>query len=152
VEVSTFDLSLTSGGDLLLSEGCLRVLERAEIQGLVEVRPIDVMTVEGPVDRASVGKYFLAEAVRWGAEVDRAKSGLRTTEPTACTNCGYAGLIEGFDRVCVLEESWTGKDLFRVKGLPATILATERMRRLLIQNDLKMCCTPAEKDKMPMLR
>lgn len=153
VEASTFDLAVVSGGEILLSERCLGIFHANGIMGLVEPTLIEVLEIEGPLDAGSVGKYYLADAVRWGADLDRAKSGIRTTENATCPNCGYAGLIDSYDRICIVESSWTGQDLFRVKGLPGAILVTDRLRQFLMKHHLTVCSIiPAEEDRMPMLR
>jgi hypothetical protein len=150
-DASVFDLSKTAGGDVLVSEACLHSFHDHGIHGLLEPHRIEFVGVDGPLDLKSVGTYFLGR-VEWGAEIDRAASGLRTTQIQPCPRCGFAGSIEGYDRVAVVESSWDGRDLFSVKGLPGVVMVAERLRKLC--NDLKLgvcALTPAEEYSTPWL-
>ncbi|HEV2989213.1 MAG TPA: hypothetical protein VG759_12285 [Candidatus Angelobacter sp.] len=148
---SIFDLSGTSGGDILLSERCLGAFKEHGIQGLTGIHSIELLGINAPFKKESVGTFYLA-GVEWGAELDRIRSGLKTTGEQVCSDCGYGGLIEGYDRVAILEESWTGKDLFSIKGLPGVVLTTERVRSLCRTFPLAVCgFVPAEKFRAPNL-
>lgn len=140
-----FDLTMTVGGDILLTERCWQFFERERIQGLVDPVPVDVVGVEGSVDLRDVGRYLLA-SVQVGAAIDRVKSGLKTSEAEVCPLCGLDGIIESYDRVAVDMESWTGLDVFRITGLPGTILVTPRVREVCEGAGLSICkLIPAEK-------
>jgi hypothetical protein len=131
-----FDLS-ADAGSVLISERCLRAFDGHEIRGLIDPQPIELLAVEGPFDLAILGQFFWAQA-QCGAEIDRARSNLRTTAKP-CRNCGAAGLMEGYDRVAIAESSWDGRDLLLVKGLPGAILVTERVKQLCEQLKLQVC-------------
>lgn len=147
-----FDLSVTSGADVLLSERCLRAFEENRIHGLVDIHPVELLGIDGPATPQSVGKFFLA-GVRAGAEVDRVRSGLRTSNSAVCPACGNAGLIHGYDRVAIRDGSWTGWDLFSLRGLPGIILVTESLRNLCCTLSLAVCgFIPAEEKKMHSAR
>ena len=137
-EKSMYDLSRAPGSEILLSERCLRAFEANGIRGLIDPNPIELLGVEGPIPLESLGRFFLAR-LRWGAEVDRVKSGLRTTEKEACSSCGLAGLIEAYDRVAIIEDSWNGHDLFTIKGLSGVVLVTDRVRKLCDDLKLTVC-------------
>lgn len=148
-----FDLAANVGDEVVLSERALHGLQHNNILGLINPNRIELAAIEVVHRRNAVGEveFFLAGVAQWGAEVDRVKSSLRTTETEVCPGCGYAGLIEGYDRVCILEDSWEGQDLFTIKGLPGVILASERVHALCIQLNLAVCgLVPAEQWKMPI--
>lgn len=61
------------------------------------------------------------------------------------------GLINGYDRVAIVESSWDGRDLFSIKGLPGTILVTERTKELCGELRLAVCgLIPAEDYSNPL--
>lgn len=148
-EKSIFDLSQTSGGDILISEKCLRAFEANGILGIVEPTKIELLGVEGPFLLEAIGMLFIAGS-EYGAEVDRTKSGLKSSDRAVCPMCGSAGIIGGYDRIAIVDSSWTGKDLFSLRGLPGVILLTERLQRLCTNHNLAICNTvPAEDYRMP---
>jgi len=148
---SVFDLSQTTGREVLVSEGCIRAFGDHGIRGLFQPERIELLGVDGPVDLKTVGTYFLGR-VDWGAEIDRIASGLKTTQTQPCPKCGFAGLIEGYDRVVVIEATWDGRDWFSVKGLPGVIMVAERLRNLCRGLKLRVCgLTPAEEYSAPWL-
>lgn len=147
-EKTIYDLSRAPGSDVLLSERCLRAFELQGIRGLTDPYPIEFVGIEGPYRVESIGRYFIAR-LSWGAEVDRARSGLKTTEREACPSCGQAGLIEGHDRVAILGDTWNGQDLFTLKGLPGVVVVTDHVRKLCDELKLTVCgLVPAEECKI----
>jgi hypothetical protein len=100
--------------------------------------PVSISEVRGTPNRRPAD-YLLATA-RTGGVIARVRSGLRTTESRACLACGYAGIIDGYDRVAVEKGSWTGADFFKVAGLPGPVLVTPRVASVCADAGLTTVC------------
>jgi hypothetical protein len=109
------------------------------VRGLGTPTPVEIIDIEGPRGLDRTKRFYLADVALWGGEVDRIKSGLRTAEKVACQACGCAGLIDGYDGIHLIEGSWRGDDIFTIKGLPGTILVSERIEALCRERRLSVC-------------
>lgn len=78
------------------------------------------------------------------AAVDEDHSAVDRSEDVACKRCRSAGVdaIHGF----VLDpDTWTGEDIFFARGLPGTLIATNRFREFVERNGLtNIRFTPTE--------
>jgi len=144
-ESGLVDLAGNIGVDVIISEQCLRIFEANLIRGINRCHRVEVTSIDGPAIIGNSPQMFLGEIGRWSAEIDRAASVLRTSESVSCRDCGYAGLVEGWNGICIREESWNGDDLFIPKGVPGTIVVSARVRELCIEQGLAVSgLLPAE--------
>lgn len=147
-ERSIFDFA-RAGDDVFLSERCVKCFLESGVRGLGNPTPVELLSIEGPLGLDRQKQFFLADVVPWGGELDRVRSGLRTAEKAPCPACGYAGIIDGYDGIHLIESSWRGDDIFRIKGLPGAILVSERLEVLCREQGLSVCSlVPAEKSRM----
>jgi hypothetical protein len=137
-------LSGNFGDEVIISESCLNAFDVHGVLGLERVRRIELSAIEGFHGIDAVDTLFLGHVATWGGELDRPKSGLKTSEEVVCSKCGYAGLIEGFNNVSLLEGSWRGHDLFTVRGQPGSILLTQTVVELCRTLHLAVDVVPAE--------
>lgn len=145
---SFFDLARTFGDEVLLTERCWHLFAEKGLHGLVDPLPVEFVQSNGSPDLSIKEAYLLAK-VQVGASVDRVRSGLKTSEERICPACGSAGMIESYERVAVDMKSWLGLDVLRLKGLPGTVLVTERVRTACAEAGLSICrLIPAEDDSM----
>lgn len=147
-----FDVASTVANELLLSRRSWDVFSNYDLKGIKAPIPIQLTRIDGPKRLQNLRcEYLLARVERWGAEIDRVGSGIQTTESTVCPTCGYAGIIQGYERIRILDESWNGSDLFTVKGLPM-LLATQRVVDICHEFGLAVCSLlPAELLRMPVV-
>jgi hypothetical protein len=69
---------------------------------------------------------------------------VRDGEP-ACEECRIGGITKRISRV-VLEADWSGEDVFFARGLPGTILVSERFKLLCDHGGLANCALVAAED------
>ncbi|MBL8240083.1 MAG: hypothetical protein JNM66_21865 [Bryobacterales bacterium] len=139
-----YDLTKQLGGDVMLSERCRETFEREGLSGMNCFQRVKIRRVKGPMRARGCGEYLLAR-VSFGAKVDRVRSVLRTSTGVQCPDCGYAGIIEGYDRVAVDVDSWSGQDFFKLHGLPGPIMVSERAKQVCDRYGLSICkLIPAE--------
>jgi hypothetical protein len=84
----------------------------------------------------SVPRYFVVNVSFFGTSaVDVAHSRLRYSSLVICPECRTDGLdsVHGF----VLEPgTWSGEDVFRARGLPGTLIVSERFAELVQRHGL----------------
>jgi hypothetical protein len=118
---------------------CERFSEAFRAEGLTGFQgfhPVEVVRVRrlrrGPKPPA-VPRYFLVTTVFGSAAVDEAHSRIRRSSPISCDWCRSAGVdaVHGF----ALEQgSWTGDDVFFARGMPGTVIVSERFARFVTRH------------------
>jgi hypothetical protein len=114
-------------------------LQEEGLTGLLGFHPVEVTRVrrksKGP-KHGSVPQYRVVDVSFFGSSVvDVARSRLRYGAPVTCPECRSEGLdsIHGF----VLEPgTWQGEDVFRARGLPGTIIVSERFAEFVKRQGL----------------
>ena len=66
--------------------------------------------------------------VRSRAVIDRKLSELILDEPWSCKECRLGGIIKRINKIVIEKNTWSGEDLFFARGLPGTIITTERFK------------------------
>lgn len=122
-----------AGEDLILSERCLRIFERHDVNGLCDFQPVEVVKVvrrrRKPKDKCP--KYFKATVARSQTTVDQAASGMQWA-PTIqdafqerewqlselqCPVCLFRnGVFVRQKRLVIQPETWSGEDIFHARG------------------------------------
>jgi hypothetical protein len=134
------DVAFGPGDQILVSERLTRSFANA---GLIGFERLDAVEIVKAVRRkVAAGKppvYSLASIQRSRAILDDAASGLVRDQPPTCKECRIGGIIKRADRIVLQDSTWSGEDLFFARGLPGTILASERFRRLCEVEGLANC-------------
>jgi hypothetical protein len=117
--------------DVLLISKRMADLYRTEglsgLQGFDEVEIVKVIRRGGSRLRTPPPPYYCVTIARSRATIDVAASGLVLREPYTCNEC-RGGLIVRTERVVLEEGTWSGEDIFIARGLPGTILTSERFK------------------------
>lgn len=102
---------------------------RAEgLTGLQGFHPVEITRVRGrrrgsmPVD---MPQYVYVIPVFGSAAVDETRSRIRRSDPIRCDWCRETGVdsVHGF---CLEPGSWNGDDMFFARGMPGTVIVSER--------------------------
>jgi hypothetical protein len=135
------------GNSFLISERMAAAFQAEGLSGLLGFHPVEVVHVRRKHRSSKVDAvpcYFAVEACFTNATVDVAHSRLRYDKPVSCPECRSAGLdsVHGF----VLEPgTWKGEDVFRARGLPGTIIVSERFAGFVARHGLtNVKLTPTE--------
>jgi ribosomal protein L34E len=139
------DVAFFGGDQILVSNRLRDLFVEAGLSGFTRFDPAELVKISRRKKRVgSPPNYQLASIQRGRALVDDAASGLERNEPSTCDECRSAG-IRRTDRIVLEANTWSGEDVFHARGLPGTILASERFKRLCDDHDLANCClVPAE--------
>ncbi len=132
------DFVRVSSNRILIAERMATAFQEEGLTGLHSFHPVEVLRVrrkrKGPKPGA-VPRYVFVNVGFTGATVDVAHSRLRYDKPVTCPECRTAGLdtVHGF----TLEPgSWQGEDVFRARGLPGTLLTSERFAHFVARHGL----------------
>jgi hypothetical protein len=150
VEIETWgkafgDVVFGFGTDLLVSERFASLWKEAGLVGLDGFDPVEIVKV---VRRARLKddppRYFRVDVVRSRAAIDDAASALEREGESVCPDCRLGGIIHRARRIVLEPSPLPVEDVFVARGLPGTILASERFRAFCIsQNILNAVLIPA---------
>jgi hypothetical protein len=111
-----------------------RVVEACRTAKLRELdfEPVEVVTAKGSADPPL--SYHRVLFPRWGAVLDEEQSTVLRSRPLFCDVCMQPApdAVRGFQ---IDPATWTGADIFTVRGLGGTILAAERFAELARHHD-----------------
>lgn len=141
------DVVFGPGDQILISERLKRPFTEAGLVGFVHFDPVEV--VKTKKHKWSAGEppiYWLASIQRSRAAVEESASGLVREEASTCEECRVGGIIKRLGRIVLEADTWSGEDVFFARGLPGTILVSERFKRLCEANDLANCALVAAED------
>jgi hypothetical protein len=134
------DIVFGSGNELLLNEGLLNSFHASRLNGLIEIAPVDVVHVT--VHRKLLGelpRYRCCRISQSRAIIDDAASGLDRQLPWTCPECHSGGVIKSLKRIVLEPNSWSGEDVFYARGLPGTVLVSERFEALFNREQFSNC-------------
>lgn len=134
------DVAFGPGDQILVSDKLKKLFGEAGLLGFGHLDPVDIVKLKkhkrGTEDPPG---YWLASIQRGQAAVDESASGLVREGAPTCDECRIGGIIKRVSRVILQAKTWSGEDLFFARGLPGTILVSERFKRLCEANSLTNC-------------
>jgi len=116
---------------VLVSERFKNAFLRSGLIGLSWFAPTEVVKVvarRGKIPKP-MPNYFYAVPGRSRAAIDHRGSGMEYERPWTCEECRI-GNMRRFQRVVLEPNSWSGEDVFIARGLPGTVLTSERFKDL----------------------
>jgi hypothetical protein len=121
------DVAFSGASDLLISERFKHIYQTARLQGVKGFEPVEIVKVKfrKRKHKAQPPKYFHVSILRDSARVDDQLSGLEREEPSTCLECGSSGAVK-YQRISLVEGTWSGLDVFYARGLPGIILVSNR--------------------------
>lgn len=126
------DIAFGPGDQLLVSEKLKRAAAEAGLGGFVHLDPVVVEKVKRrrPSIKGNPPNYWLATIARSRAMLDGSASGLERDDEAVCPECGLGGVIKRLRRIVLRPDTWSGEDVFFARGLPGTIIVSERFQSL----------------------
>jgi len=123
------DFAFPVGNDFLVSLRFKEVYERQRLVGLYGFDPVKVAKVKrfGKV-KGEAPSYFRVAIVRSGTAVDQNASGFEWDGVPTCSVCRQGQFLKRWRRIIIDTQTWTGEDIFYARGLPGTIIASERFK------------------------
>lgn len=140
------DIAFGPGNELLISERCVKIFRASNLSGLIDVGPVEIKKVKLHKKlRGLAPQYYCYRVGHSRAVIDEAMSGLISEEPWTCIECRISGIIKRARSIVLAPNSWSGEDIFFARGLPGTVLASEKFQRLSQENQISNCLlVPAE--------
>jgi hypothetical protein len=134
------DLAFDGSNNVLVSQRFKEAFQSSGLTGLFEFWPAEIVKLVARRGKMphSVPNYFLAVPGRSRAVVDDRASGIDYKERWTCEECrsGYRMRL----RKLVLEpNSWSGEDVFIARGLPGTIITSERFKEFCDRHVFSNC-------------
>ncbi len=133
------DLAFGPSDQILVSE---RFKEEYHAHGLTGLSDFELVEVARVLNRKKIRdncpQYYLASVTRSRAAIDVEASGLVHDKPPTCPEC-KGGLIKRVARIVLEEGTWSGEDIFFARGLPGTIIVSDKFRRMCIEAELQNC-------------
>jgi hypothetical protein len=152
-----FKLSKPSYGDFvfgtfpafLVSERFRKEYERSGLNGIVNFEDVEVVKIMGKrLNLLQPPRYFNVTIVRSKALIDEEKSKLIRNEEPQCNFC-RTSIIKSFNGVFLSPNTWGGEDIFYARGLPGTIILSERFREFVLKHNFtNINLVPAEDYKI----
>jgi len=134
------DIAFGPGEEVLVSDRFWKLYQPSGLTGLMHVGLAEVASVKSHRTMSErAPRYHCCRVVRSKAAVDDAKSDLEREELSTCGECRLGGIIKRAQRVVLESNSWAGEDIFLARGLPGTILASERFEKFCRDNRVSNC-------------
>lgn len=131
------DFVWTWYSECLITERVLKLFREAGLTGF-DVQPVRIERVKRVRKDKSLSVPQLHELVAVGqggeAHLD---SGIRVFQ--TCDACGLKAYSSYTNGIVVNEKQWDGSDFFTVRGYPKFILVTERVKDLVVSQQLTNC-------------
>lgn len=135
------DIAFGPADQILVSDSLKNAFVKASLSGFTRFDPVVVANTRQR--RASISggppEYWLGTIVRSRAMLDDSASGLERGDGTVCPECGLAGVNKRLRRVVLKSDTWSSEDVFFARGLPGTILVSERFKSLCETTGLTNC-------------
>ena len=130
------DLAFGAGVNLLVSERFRDAYLGTELTGLLPFTAVSIRKIIPRRLSNSAPTYFFTSVVQGTAAIDDARSGLVREGKQICPKCRIGGIIKRTSRLILEENTWSGEDVFIARGLPGTIVVTDRFKEFYDFNNL----------------
>ncbi len=133
------DLVFGPSDQILVSERFKEEYRAHCLTGLSDFGSVEVARVRNRRKiRDGCPKYYLVSITRSRTAIDIETSGFVYERPPTCPEC-KGGLIKRAARIVLEEGTWSGEDIFYARGLPGTIIVSDKFRRMCIEAQLQNC-------------
>jgi hypothetical protein len=141
------DVAFGPGDQILISDRLKNLFFQTGLIGFERLDPVDVVkTKKLKSGDGDPPNYWLASIQRSRAAIDETASGLVQAETPTCNECRIGGIIRHLCRIVLQANTWSGEDVFYARGLPGTVLVSERFKYVCDENGLANCSFVAAED------
>lgn len=122
---------------VLLSEKFVKHFNEEKLTGLDMLGQAEIIKVKPKRMIKGLPVYYIGK-VRWSKAIfDDIASEADWEKPWTCETCRESDNILRIKRVIIKEDTWDGEDIFYARGLPGTIITSERFKEFVERNHLK---------------
>lgn len=141
------DVAFGPGDQILISARLKKLFSDGGLVGFSQLARASIAKMR----RRSTGagdppEYWLASIQHSRTAIDEAASDLVRDEVPECDDCRLGGVIKRIGKVIIRAGTWSGEDVFYARGLPGTILVSERFKRLCDEGGLANCLLVAAEE------
>jgi hypothetical protein len=134
------DLAFGVGNDFLACERFKDEFLLSGLTGLFGFAPAEIIKVvarRGKIPKLTPN-YFHIVPGRSRAAIDHRKSEIEYERPWTCEEC-RVGYMRRFQRIALEPNTWSGEDVFIARGLPGTIITSERFKEFCDRHAFSNC-------------
>lgn len=125
------DLVFMGPPDVLVSERFKNLWAEEGLKGIESFDPVDIAAVKRHRKlTTAMPRYLRAKIQKSHTAIDTTASGFEWGKPPTCPECRIGNPLKRWKGVIIDESTWTGEDLYEARGLPGTLIASERTREL----------------------
>lgn len=117
----------------IVSENFRNAYLKSNLTGIKGFKEIHVLKIKSTKEKVNL-RFFLPEIVRSEARIDEVSSRFQRTGEIKCHECKRGTIIESFDRLCLLPNSWSGEDIFYAKWLSGVVFVCDRFMEFIEAN------------------
>src|SRR5947208_1966022 len=129
------EIAFGVANDLLVSARFKRLYSQAGLKGFKGFEPVEIVRTKCRKRLAKpVPEYFHVIVTYGRAAIDDKASSLIREKPSPCPECRTGGIIKRARRIILENSSWSGEDIFIARGLPGTIIASQRFNDFCKEN------------------
>jgi len=134
------DLAFGPNTDVLISERVRDAFLASGLTGFSGYTPAEIVKVVARRGKVPVPMpaYFAVVAGRSRAAIDDLASGMDYVTRWTCDECRIGNHIR-LRRLALEPGTWSGEDVFIARGLPGTIIASERFKQFCDQHAFSNC-------------
>lgn len=114
--------------EFLVSNKFASLWKKEQLSGLGILGRAEITKVTPRKMSSGIPKYSVCRVIQSAAIVDDVKSGIEYEERWTCPVCRIAVNMLKIQRVVIEKGNWKGEDLFVARGLPGTIIASDRFK------------------------
>lgn len=121
------DIAFGPGDDLLVTRHFANLFQELGLSGLQGFEPVLITRVrKHSLNKDRLPDYVHVTVAKSNAAIDASKSELEIVGPAPCTACRLSNGIKRAKRLIIESGTWSGEDIFRARGLPGKIFASQR--------------------------
>ncbi len=134
------DLAFGAGNDVLVTDQFKEAFLSSGLTGFFRFSPAEIVKVVARRRKilTPMPNYFVAIPGVSRAAVDHQKSGMDYMIPWTCEECRI-GHIMRLRRLVIEPDTWSGEDVFIPRGLPGTIVTSERFKQFCDRYSFSNC-------------
>lgn len=134
------DIAFGPANELLVTERFWGLYQASGLIGLRDVGPAEVVSVRAyRKQKRPAPPYHCCRVTQGSAAIDDTESGVEREESETCEACRQGGILKRAKRVILEPDSWSGEDIFFARGLPGTILVSEKFQKFCEENEISNC-------------
>ena len=140
------DIAFGTGMQILVSEKLKSQFLAEGLDGITRFDSVEIVRAKRNKSvETTFPTYYLASIKISRAAIDELSSGLVRDETLVCNECRVGRVIKRIDKIILEPDTPPTEDIFIARGLPGTILVSERFKLVCEMDKLLNCSfVPAE--------